>query len=128
MSKEVEGNTTAFTDQDCHNATTTIAGITEATTMVPSTDIPDDPPLPVQQIYSFWAPLMQYNNNNDSMHSSLLLHYPTFSTTALDPTITSTTVPGERPPHQQQQRTTAWQSLDTTNRNLLNHPPIVELV
>jgi hypothetical protein len=77
--------------------------------------------VPVQQVFSFWAPLMQYN---DAVQSSLLLHYPTFST-----------VGGAhvRDGHFNNEnltirRATAWQSLDTRNQHFVNHPPIVELV
>ena len=75
---------------------------------------------PVQQIFSFWAPLMQYNA---SLESSLLLHYPTFSTTTA--VAEADILPVPPPP---QRPFTAWQSLTTTNQHFLNHPPIVELL
>lgn len=134
MSKEVLSHESAtnevgdstFTDQNTNptNPRTT----NEATMILHSTHQQNNQSPSVQQMYSFWAPLMQYNNSNDddndSNQSSLLLHYPNYSSTTMAPTTTASTV--EQPPHQRP--TTAWQSLSTTNRNLLNNPPIVELV
>lgn len=68
---------------------------------------------PVQQIFSFWAPLTQYT---ESIQSPFLLHYPNFTTSSAASVPSST------------RRPTAWHSLSTTNRHFMDQPPIVELV
>jgi hypothetical protein len=88
------------------------------TTMVHHPDTEDETIGPVEQEFSFWAPLMQYN---DSIRSSLLLHYPPVAPPVVDGT-------PDWQPNRTNSNTTAWQSLNNTNLHFVNHPPILEFV
>ena len=127
MSKEVlvqqEENTNSHNNNinDNNNPMTPIAVGRTGTIIHDESD--DETFVPVKQVFSFWAPLMQYDDANQS---SLLLHYPTFT-----PIVGGTpNVPNGL--HNNENHTirqaTAWQSLDATNHHFVNHPPIVELV
>jgi hypothetical protein len=88
-------------------------------TAVGMSDASDEVLSPVQQEFSFWAPLTQYT---DSIRSLLLLQFPPVS-----PVMDDGTRREDETPHPLNHNT-AWQSLNNTNLHLVNHPPIVELM
>lgn len=86
--------------------------------------------LKVQQVFSFWAPLIHYN---DTIRSSLQLHYPPVTSSDMDG-IQRHDVEGQQQwpnnnnDNNNSTNRTAWQSVDTANVDLVNHPPIAELM
>ena len=125
MSKEVvcHKNTASSIVTHNHHSPVTPIVVKTSTMHEPYLDYMNDP---VEQVHSFWAPLMQYV---DTTQSSLLLHFPTLPISGGTPHDRD----GLRPTNntienrERRQAITVWQSLETTNRHLMNHPPIVEL-